>query len=183
VGNGGADTLTGNGGNDILIGGTDMLTTASYSTSPAGIVANLSTGQVDDGFGGKDTLIQIAKILGSTSDDRFSFSSQIDLVRYEINGGGGNDAMVKQGNAGIFTLDASMRISGVSSIDFADGKVDRIDIDLSGLVSGTASPQHLTIQTDAADAVTVNQTGWTMTENTADHQTWTQGAHTIVVAH
>ncbi|RBL86293.1 hypothetical protein DDE05_11305 [Streptomyces cavourensis] len=183
MGNGGADILVGNGGNDVLIGGADGLATASYHTSPQGIDANLSSGQVQDGFGSFDTLVQIGKIVGSSKGDRFTFSNQADLSRYQIDGGsGGNDVMAKQGAGGTFHLDSSVRISHISTIDFADGKTDRVAINLNQLVSGPES-SSLTVRLDAQDSFTISQTGWTMTENTADHQTWSQGGHTVVVAH
>lgn len=182
-GNGGSDILIGNAGNDILIGGEDGLTAASYTTSPNGIVANLSSGQVNDGFGGIDTLIQIGKIIGSARADQFNFSTQADLSRYQIEGNGGNDIMVKQGAAGSYALDGSVRISGIKTIEFSDSKVDRISIDLNGLFSGAGTSQNLTIHTDASDVVSITQSGWTMTENTTNHQTWTHGSDTVTVSH
>ncbi|WP_157838817.1 calcium-binding protein [Achromobacter sp. DH1f] len=183
IGGGGADVLVGNGGNDILIGGADGLTTASYYTSPQGIEANLSSGQVQDGFGAFDTLVQIGKIVGSAANDRFIFSNQGDLGRYQIDGGAaGNDVMVKQGDGGRFSLDASVRISHISAIDFSDGKADNVAINLNELMAG-AGNTSLTVRLDAHDTFSVSQTGWTMTENTADHQTWSQGGQTVVVSH
>lgn len=183
VGNGGADVLVGNGGNDILIGGADGLATASYFTSPRGIEANLSSGQVQDGFGSFDMLVQIGKIVGSSASDRFIFSHQGDLARYQIDGGaGGSDVMVKQGAGGSFSLDASVRIAHISTIDFSDGRADNVAINLNGLMAG-AGDTSLTVRLDAHDTFSVTQTGWTMTENTADHQTWSHGGQTVVVAH
>lgn len=183
IGGGGADVLVGNGGNDVLVGGADGLTTASYYTSPQGIDANLSNGSVKDGFGTIDLLAQIGKIVGSSMNDRFGFSSQSDLGRYQIDGGaGGTDMMVKQGAGGSFALDASVRFSHISAFDFADGQVDHVSINLNDLVSGMTD-NTLTVKLDAQDTFTISQTGWTMTENTTDQQSWSQGTHTVVVAH
>jgi len=72
----GLDILTGGAGNDTLDGGTVTDTAyytdgnvASYGPSPAGIVANLGTGIVLDGFGGTDTLINITFLNGSRFND------------------------------------------------------------------------------------------------------------------
>ena len=44
------------------------LVTADYSADPAGIVADLWTGRVQDGWGGSDLLAGIEQILGSGFD-------------------------------------------------------------------------------------------------------------------
>lgn len=184
IGNGGADILVGNKGNDTLIGGADGLTIASYHTSTAGIVANLSSNQVNDGFGTTDLLVQIGKIVGSGNDDTFQFSTQADLGRYQIDGGSaGNDSMVKTGVGGTFNLNGSVRISGIEKIEFADNVVDNINIDLNSLFPGSGSGQQLVIHTDASDIVTIASGGWTMTENTANQQTWINGTDSVTVSH
>mgnify|MGYP007104979989 FL=1 len=64
--------------------------------------------------------------------------------------------MVKQGAGGSFSLDASVRISHISAIDFADGKTDRVSINLNELVSGPEA-SSLTIRLDAQDSFNVSQ--------------------------
>lgn len=181
IGNGGADLLIGGGGNDLLIGGADNAATASYRTSTSGIVAELGAGQVRDGLGGTDTLVQIGRIEGSANNDTFSFSSQQDLARYSIDGGAGSDTVLKAGAAGSFQLDGSIRFSNIETIIFRDGKSDHVDVDLGGLLGGQNN-QHMTLLTDASDVLSLNTNGWALTEQTADHQVWAQDQNTVTVA-
>jgi len=60
--------FVGNGGNDLIdgAGGRDR---ASYTGNPSGVLANLITGIVHDGFGDIDTLIGIEVISGSDFGD------------------------------------------------------------------------------------------------------------------
>jgi Ca2+-binding RTX toxin-like protein len=44
---------------------------AAYWDSPAGIVANLSEGWIDDGWGTRDTVVGIQMVTGSSKSDRF----------------------------------------------------------------------------------------------------------------
>jgi hypothetical protein len=44
---------------------------AAYWDSPAGIVANLAAGWIDDGFGTRDTVVGVSKVHGSGQNDRF----------------------------------------------------------------------------------------------------------------
>lgn len=44
---------------------------AAYWNSPAGIVANLAEGWIDDGFGTRDTVVGITRVHGSGQNDRF----------------------------------------------------------------------------------------------------------------
>jgi len=71
VGGDGDDFLRGGAGNDILDGGANgpFVDTADYSNSPAGVIANLSSGTASDGFGGTDTLVGIEGINGSAYGD------------------------------------------------------------------------------------------------------------------
>lgn len=90
IGGAGNDELLGGQGNDLLVGGTgsDILNggagvdTADYSSTRNGnsgmttgitVDLRLSSNQVtNDGFGGKDTLIGIEKIIGTSMADTFS---------------------------------------------------------------------------------------------------------------
>ncbi|MDD5049138.1 MAG: hypothetical protein PHH09_09440, partial [Methanoregulaceae archaeon] len=85
LGGAGADDLTGGGGND----------TASYVTSPDGVVASLAAGTAtDDGFGTMDTLGGIEYLRGSDYDDILIGDGGDNYLR----GGSGNDIL--DGGAG-----------------------------------------------------------------------------------
>ncbi|VFS51594.1 Uncharacterised protein [Budvicia aquatica] len=108
--------------------------TADYSLSPAGIVANLSTGQVQDGHGSLDTLISISKITGSAKDDIFEITNNLDLHQYTLDGGTGTDVIKKSGSGGVFTLgDSNFHIANIEKLDFADGQNDTLSVELTGL--------------------------------------------------
>ncbi|WP_159564423.1 beta strand repeat-containing protein [Budvicia diplopodorum] len=175
-GGGGDDVVIGLGGNDTLIGG-DGFVTADYSLSPAGIVAKLSTGQVHDGYGSLDTLIFISKITGSAKDDIFEIANSLDLHQYTLDGGAGNDAIKKSGGGGLFTLgDGSFHISNIERLDFADGRNDTLNLDLSGLFHGSSPNASIGLSTDAGDTVNIHYgSGWSMTFSDSSHETWSHG--------
>ncbi|MCE8525050.1 calcium-binding protein [Ruegeria pomeroyi] len=90
--------VRGLGGNDqINIGASDGFTRLDYRDSPAGIVANLATGIIQDGHGGTDTVtgtatelrgsMQADRIIGSSADERFILMAGNDT----LDGGAGND--------------------------------------------------------------------------------------------
>lgn len=175
-GGGGDDVLMGMGGNDTLIGG-DGFVTADYSLSPAGIVANLSTGQVQDGHGSLDTLISISKITGSAKDDIFEITNNLDLHQYTLDGGTGTDVIKKSGSGGVFTLgDSNFHIANIEKLDFADGQNDTLSVELTGLFSGALAKSSISLSTDAGDTVHIDPTGgWNMTSSDSNHQTWNNG--------
>ncbi len=88
-------TAVGDAGNDVIIG-TSGGSSVVYWSSPSGIIADLSSGIVEDGFGNKDTLTNIRSIQGSPYDDRIK-GSQFDESfaglggNNFVDGGGGND--------------------------------------------------------------------------------------------
>lgn len=100
TGNDVANLLVGGKGNDKLIGGdlsSQDIDTADYSPSrsanvgmTSGITVNMSlgSGQVtNDGFGNRDTLVSIEKIIGTDSHDFIYFGGPLKIV----DGGGGSD--------------------------------------------------------------------------------------------
>jgi hypothetical protein len=88
-------TAVGDAGNDLIIG-TSGGSMVVYWTSPSGIIADLSTGIVEDGFRTRDFLTNIRSIQGSPYDDRIK-GSQFDESfaglggNNFVDGGGGND--------------------------------------------------------------------------------------------
>ena len=91
-GGGGADELWGQAGNDTLDGGAEF-DLARYRDSTAGVVASLTTGSAQDGFGGTDTLVGIEGLHGSDFGDTLTG----DAGGNELSGFGGNDLLDGQG--------------------------------------------------------------------------------------
>ena len=89
MGLGGDDELTGNGGPDVLDGGTGV-DTASYAASPAGVSVNLAAGTGHGGDAEGDTLISIEHAIGSAFDDTF----QGGALHGQFLAGDGNDTMI-----------------------------------------------------------------------------------------
>ncbi|MES2153236.1 MAG: FG-GAP-like repeat-containing protein [Pseudomonadota bacterium] len=90
-------TAIGDEGDDTIIG-TSADSTAAYWTSDHGIIANLATGVVSDGFGGTDTLVNLHRLLGSGSDDVMTGSAGNDVFwayagSNTVHGGGGDDSV------------------------------------------------------------------------------------------
>lgn len=90
LGGSGNDTLRGGRGDDQLDGGSNRTAgdTADYSTSPAGVTADLSSGSARDGFGGHDTLSRIENITGSPFNDLLVGDNGDNV----LTGGAGDDA-------------------------------------------------------------------------------------------
>ncbi|MEZ5843276.1 MAG: hypothetical protein R3D27_06020 [Hyphomicrobiaceae bacterium] len=97
-GQAGADTIDGGGGSNDR---------ADYRNAPNGIVANLATGLVQDGYGSTDQLYNIERIRGSDFADQITGdgnANRLEGVRGDdvINGGAGNDTLL--GDEGNDTL-------------------------------------------------------------------------------
>ncbi|MDJ0618658.1 MAG: hypothetical protein QNJ63_18260 [Calothrix sp. MO_192.B10] len=120
-GNSGDDFLAGEAGNDTLDGG-DGFDSVSYAEAPDAINFNLSGDVVvgDDGYGGKDTLINIEQIEGSNYSDIITGSRENDV----LDGAAGNDSLVGLegndlliGGAGADTMDGGEGNDAVSYLN------------------------------------------------------------------
>ena len=111
------DFLVGGAGNDTLDGGSQgEFNEASFEDAPVGVIVNLSSGTLlgvsagtaHDGFGTIDTLMNIAGIFGSESNDTIfgGFGSEF------FEGMGGNDSIV----GGSFGRDALEYFSSVEGV-------------------------------------------------------------------
>lgn len=93
---GGNIHIQGGPGNDTLIGTTPS-STVNYWDAPKGIIANLKTGVVEDGWGDRDTLLNIHIIQGSSYPDTFIGSDIADNIWVGsgdlVFGGGGIDTV------------------------------------------------------------------------------------------
>ncbi|WP_371158183.1 calcium-binding protein [Jannaschia sp. 2305UL9-9] len=130
--------LVGSGGNDTLEGGTGTNDTAEYrwdeyAPGTTGVVVNMATRTVLDGYGATDTLINIDRVNGSNLDD--TMTAGTDGVYFH--GYDGNDRLVGG--------DGDDRLRGGDGADTIVGGAgdDRIDggetaADLRDLVFGGA---------------------------------------------
>jgi Ca2+-binding RTX toxin-like protein len=109
-GGGGDDTLRGGLGDDTLDGG-EGFDTASWFEAPGAIAANLAAG-IATGAAGTDTLISIEALVGSNGYGDTLIGSPLADFLY---GWGGNDILV--GSTGFDTLDGG---SGSDTADYSD---------------------------------------------------------------
>jgi Ca2+-binding RTX toxin-like protein len=80
-GNGGADTIDGRAGFDVI----------DYRDDAAGVTVNFATGTAKDGTGATDTLTALEEARGSQFNDSITGSTNLYFERFE--GAGGNDTI------------------------------------------------------------------------------------------
>ncbi|MFE8583487.1 cadherin domain-containing protein [Sphingomonas sp. NCPPB 2930] len=95
-GGAGDDVLAGLGGADVLDGGdgTDM---ADYSASANGVTINLTAGTGSGGDADGDTLIAIENVTGGSGNDVLTGTAGVNLLK----GGGGDDVLAGLGGADV----------------------------------------------------------------------------------
>jgi Ca2+-binding RTX toxin-like protein len=145
------DTLEGNGGNNVLAGGSGV-DTVSYANALAGVTVNLALTTAQNTIGaGSDTLSGFENLTGSGLNDKLTGSSGSNV----LHGGGGNDILA--GSSGSDTFDFSSLTDGSDVVtDFVSG-ADHIDladllfsVGLDGLDYATLTSQgNLVIQNGA----------------------------------
>jgi Ca2+-binding RTX toxin-like protein len=116
------EDLEGMAGNDTLdgAGGFDNV---SYERSPAAVSVNLGAGTAEDGFGGRDTLLNIEGAIGSSYGDTLIGSPATDNLEGRIGndsifGGDGADNLT--GGMGDDTLDGGAQLTIPNSADTAN---------------------------------------------------------------
>jgi hypothetical protein len=94
--------------------------TAPTYTVAAPIFVDLSGGKVIKSTG-IDTYTSVAKIVGTTGDDVFTFNTQADVTKTSQDGGGGHDVLQKSGSsAGTYDLTTMMaKVTNIEKIDFS----------------------------------------------------------------
>ncbi len=144
IGEDGDDAIDGGGGLDRL----------SYSTSPGGVVVDLTAGTAEDGFGATDTFSGIEGVRGSFFDDRLSgdvgdnfFESlQGDDV---INGRGGDDLASYAGLSRAVDVNLALRVADKGG----DGRDTLISIeDVAGSIFGDSIVGSTSSNTLSGDA-------------------------------
>ncbi len=130
TGSSAADTIEGDGGNNVLSGGNgaDLL---SYAHAAGGVSVNLSLSTAQNtGAAGIDTLTLFENLAGSALNDSLTGSSAANSIDGgdgddSVNGGGGNDTL--NGGAGADVLTGGSGADRFQFFDFAVGPVlDRI---------------------------------------------------------
>ncbi len=141
IGGLGNDTLTGGAGADSLYGGTGM-DYADYSASSAGVSVNLSDGTASGGDAQGDVLSGIDGLIGSASNDTLiGFDGQGttpgDLYTNVIYGGAGNDYIDgRGGDDSLYGGSGNDTIIGGSGADLIDGGSGTDMADYSGSGAG-----------------------------------------------
>ena len=125
------DTLEGNAGINVLIGGLGI-DTVSYANAAAGVTASLAITTAQNTIGaGIDTISGFENLTGSALDDKLTGSTLANI----LHGGAGNDILA--GGTGSDTFDFSSLAHGSDIItDFVTGTddIDLVDLlDSAGL--------------------------------------------------
>ena len=176
------NTIDGGGGNTHLF----------YSELQAPITVDLTGGRVvKSGGNGTDSFKNIFDIVGTTGDDTFTFSTQADVTKSYLRGGGGQDVLQKTGStAGTYDLPTMLaKMSDITKIDFSTSTAaDKITIDFTSLL--TRGNETLTLNTGSKDTITMTHNaeldGWTHTTTVTDGHTtdtYSLGGHQLIWNH
>jgi subtilisin family serine protease len=161
----GVTTLDGGTGNDTLIGGTandsfapgagnntitggSAVNTLDYSSAPAAVTVNLTTGTAQNGYGGTDTFTKIQDFKGSAFSDIFIAGPGT----HALVGGGGHDTLDLRGASSGYTL-ASDGNSGVTVTDGTAGRDGTTDLTGFNYVNFTDKTEVVATAQQAAVAL------------------------------
>ncbi len=154
IGNGLANQLTGNAGNNLLDGG-DGSDTASYANAGVGVTVSLLTsGAQDTGGAGTDTLANIENLTGSAYADILTG----DAKNNALAGGLGADTLTGGAGADRFRFATSLGGDNLDTVqDFATGQ-DSLRLDdaafgaIGGLGQFAAGDERFFVGASAHDA-------------------------------
>jgi hypothetical protein len=191
MGGGGTKTLLASKASNTIDGGGSS-TTVDYSGMTNTITVDLTGSKVaKGGANGTDSFVSIAKIIGTAGDDVFTFNTQADVTKMNLNGGGGNDTLNKVGAVnGTFDLNTMLsKVTSIQKIDFSTSTAsDKISIDFTTLL--TRGNETLTLNTTAKDTVMMAHNteldGWTHTTESANGHTtdtYALGGHQLIWNH
>ncbi|MBK8577225.1 MAG: M10 family metallopeptidase C-terminal domain-containing protein, partial [Candidatus Accumulibacter sp.] len=168
------ESFEGREGNDQIDGkgGVDRV---DYTSSMAGVIVNLLTGTVSDGFGGTDTLANIENVRGSRDfNDSITGSTANNKLEGlggndTLDGGVGADTMIGGDGSDSYYVDNAGDLVGESNADFAIGgndivystlaaytltaNVERLRLMLAGASNGTGNALDNTLYAGAGDNV------------------------------
>ncbi|MFZ1467892.1 MAG: calcium-binding protein [Paracoccaceae bacterium] len=142
-GGGGNDELWGEVGNDVLDGGAGF-DIARYRDATVGIMVDLSTGRVQDGYGTIDALIGIEGIYGSEFADTMQGNGSADLLSGfggddRLFGGTDNDTLLGgDGNDSLVGGAQADELWGEAGNDTLDGGADNDLVRYRNSTSGVA---------------------------------------------
>ena len=149
----GDDFLIGEGGADLLDGGAGI-DTAMYSSSGAGVVANLTDETANTGDAAGDQFVDIENLSGTDFNDTLTG----DGADNQLQGMSGNDVLTGEGgDDSIFGDDGADTLNGGAGSDYLNGGNDN-DV-LSGnsgddtLFGGTGDDDYMFGRGDGADMV------------------------------
>ena len=162
-----ADTIEGDSGNNVLIGGTGI-DTLSYEHAAAGVTVSLALTSAQNTIGaGTDIVSTFENLTGSGFDDLLTGGSSANFLfgldgNDTLNGGGGADTMIGGNGNDIYTVDNSGDIvdeTGTegtdivnSSVTFsladpvhAKGDIENLNLTKTGSINGTGNALDNTI--------------------------------------
>jgi Ca2+-binding RTX toxin-like protein len=122
------DTLIGDANNNVLAGGAGNNTldgaggvnTADYSAAVSGVAVNLAAGTAANGYGGTDTLLNIANVIGSAFNDTLTGGAGTET----LTGGAGSDTLIGGAGNNLLRGGSGNNVliggSGITTADYSD---------------------------------------------------------------
>lgn len=182
TGRAGNDLIYGSGGNDTLDGGAGN-DTLDYSqlSGTTSINMNLTTGAVAKSDGSTDQTKNFESIMGTSQNDTFTLSSYKDLSNFlSIDGGAGNDTVVKSGASSNFSFGQDTVFKHIERFDFNDSRVDNLSVDLASIFT-SMDQNRIEFTLDSNDnLLLINSTSWSHTVS-GTTETWSDGSNELVV--
>ncbi|MEZ5843277.1 MAG: cadherin domain-containing protein [Hyphomicrobiaceae bacterium] len=133
----GGENFRGQAGDDLIDGGGGGNDRADYRNSSGGIVADLSTGIIQDGYGTTDTVTGIENVRGSEFDDTITGDANAN----RLEGRDGNDTLTGGGGVDTFAGGAGNDVFNGDTTDYADYSGDAI----AGGTLGILVNQHASL--------------------------------------
>lgn len=181
------DTLSGNAGGNVIDGGAGT-DTVSYASAAGAVNVSLDITTVQStGAGGKDTLLNLENLSGSSFDDKLNGDGGANV----LNGGAGRDILAGGGGADTFVFSALSEINSDQINDFASGDlIDLLGVDADTVTAGNqafhlgATAGHtgdIVVSYDQVHDRTVLKL-YTDGDATADATIYVLGSHTDLTA-